>query len=110
MQNTLFFTTELNIPEMHKICTYSVQVVKERSRKLTAIVDSFGDIYNDLVGQILRVTVVDHAADGSSLVGHSKNYTQVNVLKHKKRYGNFVPKADCIYTCVDSIVVSFECV
>lgn len=66
--------------EKSDMCWYYMQVVKERSRKLTTMVDSFDDIYEDIVGQTLRVTVVDHAADGTSLVGHTKNYTQVSIL------------------------------
>jgi tRNA A37 methylthiotransferase MiaB len=53
------------------------QVVKARSRQLTQVVDSFADCYQHLVGTVQRVTVVDTAADGISLVGHSKSYCQV---------------------------------
>ena len=52
-------------------------MVKARSRQLTQVVDSFTDCYQHLVGTVQRVTVVDTAADGVSLVGHSKSYCQV---------------------------------
>ena len=52
-------------------------VAKARSRALTALVESFGDCYSDLVGSRQRLTVVEVAADGRSLVGHTKGYVQV---------------------------------
>lgn len=51
--------------------------MKARSRQLTRVVDSFTDCYQHLVGSVQRVTVVDTAADGFSLVGHTKSYCQV---------------------------------
>lgn len=52
------------------------KVVKQRSRKLTALVEGFESVYSPLVGKIVQVHIVDEAADGYHLVGHMKNYTQ----------------------------------
>ncbi len=57
------------------------EVVKARSRELSALVDSWADVYTPLVGTRQRVCVVDTAADGHHLVGHTKNYTQAR-LQH----------------------------
>lgn len=59
------------------------QVVKARSRQLTKVVDSFYSCYSSLVGSVQRVTVVDVAADGTSLVGHTKAYAQASCQYHK---------------------------
>lgn len=53
------------------------QVVKARSREVTALVDSWEDAYQHLVGTAQRCWVVDVAADGHHLVGHTKTYAQV---------------------------------
>ncbi|CAD7702754.1 unnamed protein product [Ostreobium quekettii] len=53
------------------------QVVKERSRKMTALVDGFEGVYEHLVGSTVRVWVVDFAPDGCHLVGHTETYAQV---------------------------------
>jgi hypothetical protein len=55
----------------------SLQDVKARSRKLTALVESFTDAYAEDVGTIQRVCVVDRAAKPGKLVAHNKRYTQV---------------------------------
>eukprot|EP00955_Chlamydomonas_euryale_P069263 360379-Chlamydomonas_euryale.AAC.3 len=52
-------------------------VVKARSRDVTALTDSWADPYAHLLGSTLRVWVVDVAADGVKLVGHTKSYVQV---------------------------------
>jgi hypothetical protein len=52
-------------------------VAKARSRALTELVDSFTDCYANLVGTTQSVTVVEIAADGQRLVGHTKGYVQV---------------------------------
>ncbi len=52
-------------------------VSKARSRELAALVDSWADAHVGLVGSRQRVWVVDTAADGRSLVGHTKGYVQV---------------------------------
>lgn len=54
-----------------------VQDVKARSRRLSALVESFGDAYDPEVGQVQRVCVVDRAAKNGKLVAHNKRYTQV---------------------------------
>ncbi|KAG2495228.1 hypothetical protein HYH03_006502 [Edaphochlamys debaryana] len=52
-------------------------VAKQRSRELAAAVDGWTSVYEPLVGTRQRVVVVDVAADGRSLVGHTKSYAQV---------------------------------
>ena len=51
-------------------------VAKARSRAMAALVDGFGDALAHLVGTRQRVVVVERAADGRSLVGHTKCYSQ----------------------------------
>lgn len=53
------------------------QTVKARSRELTKIVDSFTTCYDFLIGTRQHVTIVDSAADGHHLVGHTGTYCQV---------------------------------
>ncbi|GFR41988.1 hypothetical protein Agub_g2668, partial [Astrephomene gubernaculifera] len=50
---------------------------KRLSRQLAAEVDGWGDVYDSLVGSRQVVGVVEVAADGRSLVGHTKSYVQV---------------------------------
>eukprot|EP00898_Chlorokybus_atmophyticus_P006186 jgi/Chlat1/6569/Chrsp45S06035 len=50
--------------------------VKSRTRELTALFESFAP-YQGLEGRTERVWVTEVASDGTSLVGHTKNYTQV---------------------------------
>ncbi|KAG1666851.1 hypothetical protein FOA52_009475 [Chlamydomonas sp. UWO 241] len=52
-------------------------VVKDRSRDVTALTESWTDPYAHLLGSCVRVWVVDTAADGVKLVGHTKSYVQV---------------------------------
>lgn len=52
-------------------------IVKQRTRRLTTLVESFDDGYDALVGEEMKVWVMDTAADGKHLVGHSKSYTQI---------------------------------
>jgi threonylcarbamoyladenosine tRNA methylthiotransferase CDKAL1 len=54
-------------------------VVKARTRELTALVDGFTAPSQRLVGTRQLVDVVEVAADGHHLVGHTRNYTQVCV-------------------------------
>ena len=51
--------------------------VKERSREVSSLVDTWTGSYDQLVGAVQRVWVVDVAADGRHLVGHTKGYVQV---------------------------------
>lgn len=53
------------------------EVVKARSRAVTAAVESWRGVYEGLVGQRVRVWVTDHAADQRQLVGHTRSYCQV---------------------------------
>mmetsp|Transcript_6332 Transcript_6332/g.18195 ORF Transcript_6332/g.18195 Transcript_6332/m.18195 type:complete len:638 (+) Transcript_6332:204-2117(+) len=55
------------------------QMVKARSRELTKVVDGFTHCYDGLVGTTQHVTIVDTAADGHHLVGHTNTYAQVLV-------------------------------
>jgi hypothetical protein len=55
----------------------NIQDVKARSRRLTALVDSFQDAYEVEVGSVQRVCVVDHASKHGKLVAHNDRYTQV---------------------------------
>ncbi|GLC42608.1 hypothetical protein PLESTM_001355900 [Pleodorina starrii] len=50
---------------------------KRRSRELAAEVDGWCDVYGGLVGSCQVVVVVDVAADGHHLVGHTRSYAQV---------------------------------
>ena len=59
---------------MRKVPTH---VVKNRSREITAEVDSWTSSYDFLKDRVVTCTVVDTAADKVSLVGHSKSYAQV---------------------------------
>uniref|UniRef100_A0A061S893 Threonylcarbamoyladenosine tRNA methylthiotransferase n=1 Tax=Tetraselmis sp. GSL018 TaxID=582737 RepID=A0A061S893_9CHLO len=52
-------------------------VVKARSRRMTSLVEGFGDAEASLVGTVQKCWVVDTAADGKHLVGHTKAYHQV---------------------------------
>lgn len=51
--------------------------VKQRSREVTALVESFTDSHEQLVGTVQRVWVVETAAHKDHLVGHTKGYAQV---------------------------------
>eukprot|EP01025_Chloroclados_australasicus_P031033 TRINITY_DN3131_c0_g1_i1.p1 TRINITY_DN3131_c0_g1~~TRINITY_DN3131_c0_g1_i1.p1 ORF type:complete len:530 (+),score=31.12 TRINITY_DN3131_c0_g1_i1:150-1739(+) len=66
------------------------KIVKSRSRQITSVVDSFHGCYDHMVGQVLKVVVVDVAADGKSLVGHTKNYTQVLLKSDQVSLGSVV--------------------
>lgn len=52
------------------------------------ILCSFADCYQHLVGSVQRVTVVDTAADGTSLVGHTKSYCQVLLCRWRSSARN----------------------
>eukprot|EP00878_Enallax_costatus_P043482 GHUV01051477.1.p1 GENE.GHUV01051477.1~~GHUV01051477.1.p1 ORF type:complete len:377 (+),score=85.49 GHUV01051477.1:1219-2349(+) len=58
------------------------QLVKERSRELSRLVETFTGPCAALLGSRQRVWVTDTAADGHHLVGHTKNYTQVGPHIH----------------------------
>ncbi|GAB4820559.1 hypothetical protein N2152v2_007605 [Parachlorella kessleri] len=55
-------------------------VVKQRSREVTALVESWTDVYTHLVGTTQRCCCVDVAADGVHVVAHTKHYAQVLLL------------------------------
>ena len=67
-------------------------VAKARSRELTRLVDSFSGCHDDLVGTVQRCTVVDTAADGVHLVGHTKCYAQASVrLSSRQMHALLMP-------------------
>uniref|UniRef100_A0A7S1T7V2 Threonylcarbamoyladenosine tRNA methylthiotransferase n=1 Tax=Tetraselmis chuii TaxID=63592 RepID=A0A7S1T7V2_9CHLO len=72
---------------MKKVAT---QVVKARSRELSALVESFGEAEARFVGRTERCSVVDTAADGHSLVGHTKAYLQVLLPSQECALGDVV--------------------
>lgn len=47
------------------------------SREISSLVETWTEAYSHLVGTLQRCSVVDIAADGVSLVGHTKSYVQV---------------------------------
>ncbi|KAK9111769.1 hypothetical protein Scep_019288 [Stephania cephalantha] len=53
-------------------------VVKSRSRELTAVFESFTP-YDRMEGQVVRIWITEIATDGVHLVGHTKGYVQVLV-------------------------------
>lgn len=75
-------------------------VVKARSRRVSALVDGFSDVYAPLVGSRQRCCVVDTAADGTHLVGHSRSYCQAS--------GRFplLSLARALSVCVDGVTVA----
>jgi len=56
-------------------------IVKARSREITSLVESWTDAHAALVGTAQRCCVIDTAADGLFLVGHSKSYAQVLIAE-----------------------------
>ena len=62
-------------------------VKKERSRQLSALVDGFSSSSIKLVGSKQLVDVVEVAADGHHLVGHTNNYTQVTRGQRERELG-----------------------
>ena len=59
-------------------------VVKERSREVTTLVDSWTSCYSHLIGTEQKVSIVDVAADGINLVGHTKGYVQVLIAPESR--------------------------
>lgn len=55
------------------------QVVKQRSREITLLTDTFTGSCEALLGSRQRVWVTDLASDRHKLTGHTKNYTQVRL-------------------------------
>lgn len=53
------------------------QMVKQRSKEVTELVDSWADLHHHLVGTTSQCCVVDVATDKIHLVGHTKEYCQV---------------------------------
>jgi len=65
-------------------------VVKSRSRRMSTLVDSFGELETSLVGSVQRCWVVDTAADGCHRVGHTKSYVQVLLPAEEADLGSIV--------------------
>lgn len=61
-------------------------VVKQRSRELTAVFESFTP-YTGMEGKVERVWISDIASDGVHLVGHTKGYIQVLVIGPQSMLG-----------------------
>ncbi|KAG9130006.1 hypothetical protein Leryth_027016 [Lithospermum erythrorhizon] len=61
-------------------------VVKQRSRELTAVFESFAP-YNGMEGLVERIWITEIAADGIHLVGHTKGYIQVLVIGPESMLG-----------------------
>lgn len=66
------------------------KVIKERSRKITQIFESYKDSYQHLVGTTQRVYITEMANDGHHLVGHTKCYTQVLIDPEEAEMGTDV--------------------
>ena len=75
-------------------------VAKARSRELTRLVDSFSGCHDDLVGTVQRCTVVDTAADGVHLVGHTKCYAQVSAGLSRQMHALQMPY---LSECTESV-------
>ncbi|KAJ8541768.1 hypothetical protein K7X08_002584 [Anisodus acutangulus] len=61
-------------------------VVKQRSRELTAVFESFTP-YTGMEGKVERILITDIASDGVHLVGHTKGYIQVLVIGPESMLG-----------------------
>ena len=66
------------------------KTVKQRTRALTSVVESFTDGYEHLIGREKTVWVMDTAADRHHLVGHTKSYTQVLLPPQEVLLGSVV--------------------
>ena len=88
-KETMDLIEEYKFPEVHisqfyprpgtpaaKMKRVPTQIVKARSRELTALFESYQP-HEHMVGKTERVWVSDIARDGTSLVAHTKNYTQI---------------------------------
>lgn len=62
-------------------------VVKNRSRELTAVFESFTP-YTGMEGKVERIWITDIASDGVHLVGHTKGYIQVLVVGPRSMLGS----------------------
>ncbi|KAL3324255.1 hypothetical protein AABB24_038438 [Solanum stoloniferum] len=62
-------------------------VVKQRSRELTAVFESFTP-YAGVEGKVERIWITDIASDGIHLVGHTKGYIQVLVIGPESMMGS----------------------
>eukprot|EP00271_Cylindrocystis_brebissonii_P022639 TRINITY_DN8790_c0_g1_i1.p1 TRINITY_DN8790_c0_g1~~TRINITY_DN8790_c0_g1_i1.p1 ORF type:complete len:899 (+),score=109.62 TRINITY_DN8790_c0_g1_i1:300-2996(+) len=63
--------------------------VKRRSREVTALFESF-ESYTGMEGRVEQVWVIDTAADGRHLVGHTKSYVQVLLAPSEGLLGSSV--------------------
>ena len=64
-------------------------VAKRRTRRLTELFEGYRP-YDHLVGRTVRVWISDTAADGVSLVGHTKDYVQVLIAPEEGLVGSSV--------------------
>jgi len=84
--------------------------VKQRTRDLTQLIESFDDCYGHLVGSKITVWVTDTAADKFHLVGHSKSYVQVLLPPQEGLLGSVVVAriVSCSRWSVKGVVVSWK--
>ena len=76
------------------------QIVKNRSRRLTTLFESF-DPYTHLPGRRLKVWFnTEVSADGRHSIGHTKGYVKVNVPLDPSLPGRCVLCAVCAVCCV----------
>ncbi|WOL12916.1 threonylcarbamoyladenosine tRNA methylthiotransferase [Canna indica] len=64
-------------------------VVKNRSRELTSVFESFSP-YQGLKGETVKIWITEVATDGVHLVGHTKGYIQVLVVAPDSMLGTSV--------------------
>jgi ATP-dependent Zn protease len=60
--------------------------VKERSRKLTKLFESY-QTYDHLLHSKQKVWITEYASDNLNLVGHTKNYVQVLISPDEAKIG-----------------------
>lgn len=66
------------------------QIVKARSREVSALVDSFVEAYAPLEGTVHLVSIVEKAADKVHLVGHTRSYAQILIAGPHALIGTMV--------------------
>lgn len=89
-------------------------VVKNRSRELTKLTESYFP-WKKLEGQKMKVWITDIAADGVSLVGHTKSYSQIllpggeeNVEKYMGKSAYVKVSSSSRWSCKAEIVEEYE--
>jgi len=87
-------------------------IVKNRSRELTKLTESYFP-WKKLEGKTMKVWITDIAADGVSLVGHTKSYSQIllpggeeNIEKYTGKSVTVRVKSSSRWSCKADIFVS----